>query len=245
MSLGCNVTDVPEEVNITQVRLELAEKFDRDDRTVLTAIIIDSILFCAIAFVYFCLHKKYRPFFFENPFFRGRGPTPPEGAFGWVSLVIRMPDEEFEKHAGLDALVMRIFIRTILGIFLRFSLTMGFMEVCVYIGCSFGVGENFFPAGVTARFSLSNFPRVSEEDSCTYPVLALSLIGMCAVCTRHVSNAHRHRVSNELASLCFSRPIAFSLVTHPLLTSGSYSHYSLCGGSVVAGRKCSPPAVGS
>ncbi|KAL1530788.1 hypothetical protein AB1Y20_001684 [Prymnesium parvum] len=156
----------------------LAQLFTRQDQALAAAITTDALLLGVVLGLAVVVQTRYRYFYFENALQRSRGPAPPAGVFGWVGFVLRMPESQIEEVAGLDALVFLHFIRTMLGVLLLFTASFGLLEVAVYVGCSFAVPEEFFPAGWSARLSLANVPKASEHQRCTYVTLAVSAVGM-------------------------------------------------------------------
>lgn len=164
--------------DLSEENITLAVTFERQDRAITSAVLTDLILALIICTVYVVLHSRERAFFFMNPLIRNRGPPAPPGPFGWVLAILRMSDEEIEKHAGIDAFVFITFMRVVLSILITFALSFGLLEACVYLSCSFAVDERFYPAGFTPRLALANAPKTSEEAPCTFSMLSTSTLGM-------------------------------------------------------------------
>ena len=86
-----------------------------EDAKLEAAITTNVLLFAVTLVVYTVLHWKHPQWYYKNYYKRGFGPDPPatgglSGAWGWVVLVMRMPLDEVEMHAGSDARVLLEFI---------------------------------------------------------------------------------------------------------------------------------------
>ena len=140
-----------------------------DDNTLLASVPVNLGLLTIFVLLYFVLHLLFYPQFYKNPLKRGHGPPPPPGARYnpcaalWFS--IRMSDDDYEHHAGLDALALIEFIRLSLRILLGYA-AYGFTAGALSIWAALTYGSDSWgsrPLGALARISLTNLSPFSSD----------------------------------------------------------------------------------
>jgi len=155
-----------------------------DDALILLTIIPMAIIFAVLLILYACcLHPRCKDVFYANPLVRKTGPQPPvgnRGGFGFIPLVYRMSDDEFEQHTGLDGLVFILFMRMAIKMFAWFGIV-GFLLAMVYLSCYYtatDADQESYPAGGLAMISLANVPFdiAADKNSAPWAAVVISLI---------------------------------------------------------------------
>ena len=108
-----------------------------DDSTLFAALPGSFGLLLFFTLIYVILHFLFYPQFYKNPLRRDFGPAAPGNRCNPLAALwfaFRMSDDEFEKHAGLDALTLIEFIRMAMKILFGYGLyglTVGIISVWI------------------------------------------------------------------------------------------------------------------
>ena len=161
-----------------------------EDAEVLAALVSNMPLFGAMLLLYCVLHTAFRSVYYLNVV-RGTAPPPPPVptstvdavlstlCCGWAKHVLRMSDDEFASHAGIDAFCFIVFLRLVIRVLFAFGLWAVAVNMTFYVLAMSAEEQPVF----LARASIANLASVADGgDWHQWSSLVASVVGMW-VCT--------------------------------------------------------------
>lgn len=166
-----------------------------DDAQVIASLVSNIPIALVWVLVFAILHYFFASLFYINTE-RGRAPAKTSGTWGWIcEIVVGMDDDEYMKHAGLDALTFVEFIRLcarVLGVMLVWACVVNMTFYVLSANHSLDPKTNTSGSAIDpevlnsflARSSLANVRPIGVGDPYEWDqalAFAMSLLGMWVV----------------------------------------------------------------